>query len=394
MTKIAIGAIFRDEFDYIVEWLAWHQIAGFNTFYIADNGSSDGTRELLEALSDLGKIKIIYQPLAEKRVQLLAYNRIAELSISENYSILYIDADEFITHESMIDGDEYRHLQSCLSPNNVGGVCINWRMFGSSGHKSYSPEPVLERFNYCCADKEKSRNSPFKSASKIKYSTFIDCHKVDFYKGFDRVDVTSTKIEEYFSFQSNPPGPVTNGSAVYKPITGPLRINHYVIKSLQEYTEKKRKRGDAMISENHDRGEAFFWNHDFKDVFFKFPAKKLRRLKIKINQIFKLLDSSTFGNKLTGNIDNCNQFSLQGWLVDENGKSIGLKVNIFVNGIHQGFAQCGFYRPDLKEKNISTDGMSGFRYTHPAPLKPGDIVEVKVHANRYQFPQRARTVIE
>ena len=105
--KIAIGAIFRDEYEYIIEWLAWHQIAGFDTFYIADNASSDGSTALLEALSDLGFISLIYQPVIEKRVQILAYNRVIEMAMGRVESILFIDADEFLTHESMKDGAEF-----------------------------------------------------------------------------------------------------------------------------------------------------------------------------------------------------------------------------------------------------------------------------------------------
>ena len=85
---------------------------------------------------------------------------------------------------------------------------------------------------------------------------------------------------------------------------------------------------------------------------------------------------------------------VRGWLVNENRQSDGIKINIFVNDVWQGRVACGFNRPDLKEKNISATGLSGFRYTHPKPLTAGDVVEVKVHANRYMFPARSRVVIE
>ena len=106
------------------------------------------------------------------------------------------------------------------------------------------------------------------------------------------------------------------------------------------------------------------------------------------------LKNSSFYKTLTGIIDNSNEHGIQGWLVDEYGNSKNLRINVFVNGIFQGFTFCGFYRPDLKEKNISVDGLSGFRYSHPHPLKLGDVVEVKVHANRYTFPKRDKVTIE
>jgi|GEM_PF-4049655 len=56
--KFGIGAIFKDELDYILEWLAWRRLAGFARFFVADNGSSDGTRQLLEALGEAGLINL------------------------------------------------------------------------------------------------------------------------------------------------------------------------------------------------------------------------------------------------------------------------------------------------------------------------------------------------
>ena len=161
--KLAIGAIFRDEFEYIVEWLAWHEMAGFSTFYIADNGSTDGTRELLEALSDLGKIHILYQPIVEKQAQIRAYNRIAQLTIDQADAVLFIDADEFLTHDSMEEGAEYNCLKKILEDDEVGMVGINWRCFGSSSLEKQDARPVVERFQHCASDLNQNPNQFLKS---------------------------------------------------------------------------------------------------------------------------------------------------------------------------------------------------------------------------------------
>lgn len=392
--KLAIGAIFRDEFDYIIEWLAWHEMAGFSTFYIADNGSTDGTRELLEALSDLGKIHLLYQPIVEKQAQIRAYNRIAQLTIDQSDAVLFIDADEFLTHDSMEEGAEYNCLKNLLEDDEVGMVGINWRCFGSSNLKTQDDRPVVERFTKCLADKYNSKNGYLKSASKLSLSKYIGPHKADFFSDYRRINPKGDDLVNFIKISPDKIESVDNSGITAKTCISPLRVNHYVIKSKQEYTEKKRKRGDGMLGIVHDRGEVYFNQHDFNDEIFNFPRIKIDKLKQKMIGIQKQLEHSLFTQEIKGSLDINNNDGLQGWLVNENRNSTGLKVNVFVNGIYQGYSKCGFFRPDLKEKNISTDGMSGFRYTHPAPLKPGDVVEVKVHANRYQFPQRACTVIE
>ena len=191
--KIAIGAIFRDEYEYIIEWLAWHQIAGFDSFYIADNASTDGTRALLEALADLKYIHLLYQPVLEKQVQILAYKRIMQQAITNVDAVLFIDADEFITHESMNNGDEAKLLKQLLSQKNVGMIGINWRTFGSSGHEFYNDKPVVERFTECSGGLESSTNSFLKSATRISLSQYTGPHKSDVWPEFSRINTQGEK---------------------------------------------------------------------------------------------------------------------------------------------------------------------------------------------------------
>ena len=378
--KIAIGAIFRDEYDAIIEWLAWHQMAGFNTFYIADNASTDGSTALLEALSDLGMLNLLHQPVIEKRVQLLAYNRIAQQSVGLVDAVLFIDADEFITHESMKDGDEAKHLETILANPDIGMVGINWRVFGSSGLLDYSPEPVIERFTGCCSDTEKIDNGHIKSATKIAYANRIDVHLAQLPTSFLRVDVNGKPLTDF----------IAEAGIMKNVATSPLRINHYVIKSKQEFVDKKRKRGNAMRGVDYDRGMGFFEKHDFNDKTFLFPDFKITQLKkriLKINE--NLIKNTTFNRKLKGVVDIINNEQIVGWILDESGSSDYLKINIFVNGLLQGTVSCGFFREGLKNTGQSKDGLNGFRYTYPRPLSKKDVVEVKVHANKFKFPKNA-----
>jgi glycosyltransferase involved in cell wall biosynthesis len=393
MKNIAIGAIFRDEFDYIIEWLAWHLMAGFSDFYIADNSSTDGTKELLEALSDLGIIKIIYQPVVDKQAQIRAYNRIAQMSIDESDVILFIDADEFLTHESMENGAEYEHLRNLFKCPEVGMVGINWRCFGSSDLEKQDSRPVLERFTWCLEDSENSKNGHLKSASRIKFTRTIGPHKSDFLEPLKRISPSMELLKDFIKFESGNIIPVENSGITAFVCRNPLRVNHYVIKSKQEFIEKKNKRGDVMAGVNHEKGMVYFDRHDFKDCEFYFPKNKIEELKLNISKVEHLLESSKFVKTLRGVLDINNSEGVQGWLVDEIGSSKGIKVNIFLNGIYQGSSLCGFYRPDLYEKKISGDGLSGFRWTHPKPLLNGDVVEVFVHANRFKFQARERMVM-
>jgi len=392
--SLAIAAIFRDEYDYLLEWFAWHQIAGFKRFFIADNGSTDGTVALLEALGDLGIVNLIYQPVLLKRSQPVAYQRLSQGAMSCGIeSVLFIDADEFLVHESMTDGEEYRCLLGLLMDPKVAMVGMNWRTFGSSGHKLYSSEPVLSRFTKCCGEMELSRNGPLKSISKLAYVTSIGPHVSVTFPGYRSVDGNGANLGGFVMYADAKAVDVQTGSALRYAIDSPLRVNHYVIKSEQEFNEKKRRRGSAMRGIGFDKGEGYFSRHDFTDATFIFPESKIIKLKQEIIRLQSLLEETAFIRRLRGALDLSNSTEVRGWLVDEHKQSSGLHVNIFVNDVWHAQVSCGFYRSDLKEKNISANGLSGFRFTHPKPLAPGDVVDVKVHANRYVFPGGGRAFI-
>ncbi len=390
--NLAIGAVFRNELDYILEWVCWHRLAGFKEFYIADNGSNDGTRELLEALSDIGLVKLLYQPIIEKHAQIMAYQRITQASLNKSDAILFIDADEFLIHESMVDGAEYLHLSNLLQNPNVGAISINWRCFGSSALESQDERPVLERFTWHLKDSLNSKNGHLKSISKTKYIMNVGPHICNIYD-LDQLDCCGDKLTGYISLSSGFPESVEKSGIISNVPKSQLRINHYVIKSKQEFFGKKEKRGDVMRGPSFVRGLAYFEVHDFKDEEFYIPTEKIQRLKESIKGLWQSVQESSYGRNLRGSIYINNQQMVRGWLSDQKGSSQNLKVNIFVNSVYQGSAECGFYRHDLKEKSISKDGFSEFRYTHPMPLKSGDKVEIFVHANNYKFPQNASVEI-
>lgn len=45
--RIAVCAICHNEVDYIEEWVSFYKVAGFDSIYICDNASNDGSSDLL-----------------------------------------------------------------------------------------------------------------------------------------------------------------------------------------------------------------------------------------------------------------------------------------------------------------------------------------------------------
>ena len=59
---LAVCAIAKDEGPYFKEWIDWHLSKGVEKFYIYDNGSTDGTKEILEPYIGAGTVEYTYFP--------------------------------------------------------------------------------------------------------------------------------------------------------------------------------------------------------------------------------------------------------------------------------------------------------------------------------------------
>ncbi|MGL6467455.1 glycosyltransferase family 2 protein [Aeromonas hydrophila] len=74
--KLFIAAIVKNELDALLEWIAYHRVLGVSGFIIADNGSNDGTRELLGGLAKLGVVTVLDFPtVGTQKPQLPAYEK-------------------------------------------------------------------------------------------------------------------------------------------------------------------------------------------------------------------------------------------------------------------------------------------------------------------------------
>jgi len=379
--KFAIAAIVRDEFDYLFEWVAWYLEAGFEQFFLADNRSSDGTLQFLEALEQTGIAKVWHEPRREK-AQYHAYNGMLERWGEEVDAIAFVDADEFIIHNENLPIVPY--LQALMGNEKVGAVAINWRIFGSSGHIKQEDGLVIERFQLCAAENPEWRgNRHIKTVVKPGAVKAMYTHHAELHPGFDYFDSAGAlmKFCDWHLREIDEMSPYSLHVNLE-----PLRINHYVIKSLQEFTEKKRRRGSVMSGPNYDRGHQLFINCDKNEVHHPDAAAQAPKIKRRMRLLEEMLkQNSHFYSTLEGNVDICNHEKISGWVYAPEQPELRLSVNIFVNGIHKITLPAIVNNLQIKGQGIGADIDYGFNYSFEPKLNPGDVVEVSVYANPYRF---------
>lgn len=265
--KVSVCAIFKDEAPYLKEWLEFHKIVGVEHFYLYNNFSSDNYLEVLKPYIESGEVTLIDWSVPQG--QMKAYKDCAEKYKDETQWIGFIDLDEFVCpneHDTITEFLE--------SFKNRPIVIIYWRYFGSSGLVERAKDTlVTESFTSCWykyADIGKCfYNTDYDYAADMKGNEWMHyrwgkykSHKLPPVNVFDRVCL--------FGFN-----PVHTDRM-------PVQINHYLLKSYNEFKQKKLK-GDACFElNNHD--EQYFNEHEHFSQSADFHILRyLAKLKLKMN---------------------------------------------------------------------------------------------------------------
>lgn len=252
---IGIAAIVKNEGPYLLEWIAHHRAIGVERFFIADNGSDDGGRELLVELQKIGIVDTFdFTARAGTPPQLPAYAEILNRYKHVVEWLAFIDADEFI-----VPREKECNIADMLSraERAIGAIGLNWATYGSSYRNTPSDGLVLERFVRRFADRDMINNH-YKSLLRMDAIEGLGKtpHRFALKAGFDYAHADFSHLMTH--------GLSGEGLSRQR-IWNPFRLNHYVIKSKAEFDNKKQARGRATTRDRRD--DAFFKNHDKNDVY-------------------------------------------------------------------------------------------------------------------------------
>ena len=88
-------AIVKDERRYLLEWVAYHRLIGFDRIRIYSNDCSDGTDELLDRMQAAGLVEHVRWPSIEGVSAQNSANQDAFRSCDTDW-YLPLDADELL----------------------------------------------------------------------------------------------------------------------------------------------------------------------------------------------------------------------------------------------------------------------------------------------------------
>jgi hypothetical protein len=94
--KLAMTLIVRNEADIIEDNLRYHRAQGVDLFIVLDNGSTDGTLEILERYERDGMLTLLHRPGTMLSIQRKGNTEIARLAYEMGADwVFHNDADEF-----------------------------------------------------------------------------------------------------------------------------------------------------------------------------------------------------------------------------------------------------------------------------------------------------------
>jgi len=223
--ELAVAAIMKDESPYLQEWLDFHLWAGVSHFYLYDNGSTDGTREILQPYIQQGCVTYKYRPAAGE--QLPVYREVLQRYRFLCRYIAFIDLDEFLYAPE--GGSLPETLQELVRDfGEPGGFTANWCCYGSSGAREAElSRGVLERFAWRAADGFPNDRHIKSIVNPRCAAYFATPHAPVYFLGKYAIDETGQRVEQW----CNKRHPVSR-----------LRINHYGVKSYAEWVQRRSRR--------------------------------------------------------------------------------------------------------------------------------------------------------
>ena len=238
---LSVCAIAKNEGPYFKEWIDWHLSQGVEKFYIYDNESADNTRDVLEPYILRGVVDYTYWP-GRKR-QLAAYDHCLQHHRLSSRWMAFIDLDEFIVP---LNDPSIPHFLKRFEA--FSAVEINWLVYGSSGMKTKMPGTIMNRFKRHSKPDHPLNRHVKTIVNPRRVFNMIGCHEAARISGY-AADSHGNRIRKNFHDR--------------EPQQDVIRINHYAVKSYEEFAGK-RARGRARTTSL--RTDEYFTQYDLNDI--------------------------------------------------------------------------------------------------------------------------------
>ncbi|KIT17623.1 glycosyltransferase family 2 protein [Jannaschia aquimarina] len=258
----------KNEGPFLVEWIAFHKVIGFDEIVIYSNDCSDGSDALLDRLADLGEIHHrSHSPAPGTPPQQDAARLFRDSgALSEGDLVLWLDVDEYLC-VNVGDGT-MDALLGAVGPFDA--FLIAWRHFGDGGNETWPGRQISRDF--VMARTRDPEHQPYVKTI-TRWSDMVeqlDIHRPKLVDGLTPKDfhaITSADRRMRRRF-------VRSHADKFNRLTDPgehhklAQVNHYTVRTWDKFREKKeRGRGNRSNEGRNGRHtHSYFKAHNFNEV--------------------------------------------------------------------------------------------------------------------------------
>lgn len=235
MNNICLFACALNEEKYISEWCYYHLKIGIDKIFISDTSNNNSLKN--HRINNDPRIIILHRPNGPNNNfdQIKLINEHFNRERNNFKWCAQMDCDEFIVLK------KHRNIKEFLNSINLHSGClgINWVFFGSNNKQKYEHLPVLNRFIKC----DKTYDKHVKCISVMKD---VKNHNNMHFPILNNGKQINEKGKVYQS-----------GPFQYDSSTDLIQINHYVLKSREEFQQRNnvlsgRKKPDFFDYHNRN----------------------------------------------------------------------------------------------------------------------------------------------
>jgi hypothetical protein len=140
--EVGIYGLLKEESPYLVEWIEYHRMLGFQHFYLYDNMSRDNSRAIIDHYVEMGLVTCheyarSFCDTPQGTLMTMddyPLRHIRTHHASECRWVLFIDVDEFFVMASEEEPPSVVDFIRSRVPPDADAVLINWMMICSNGH--------------------------------------------------------------------------------------------------------------------------------------------------------------------------------------------------------------------------------------------------------------------
>lgn len=220
---LAACLAFRNAAPYLREWLLFHAAVGVQRFYLYNNDSTDDFARVLEPFRGSA---------SPVQVELIAWPGYFQQNAIYDDCLRRATASGDVQWLAFIDDDEFLYATSGESLPEVlrgfeafASVAVCWQLYGSSGHIHADERWVIRRFTRRAAGPDQHVKCIVQPARIVR--AIAGGHLFEPRAGFVGVDEHKRPLTD---------------SLTPSPSTDVLRVNHYLIKSIEEMIARRTSR--------------------------------------------------------------------------------------------------------------------------------------------------------